>query len=194
MPSTVNDPPPEVIDKITRLTRLARDAVDDNEANAYLRKRDRILAEYDYTARIRSEPTRDVLVCYPTEWVEDGTVKTEQIEDLSRGIERPLDGTGDEASFEAVDAANRSLVDRVKARTGRVHARNAGAFADFMGNHYVRRIESATSAEVREFLEEYYPRNVWPTTEERVVVEESLRLVFQTAGRPVPSVLTEAEE
>ena len=43
-------------------------------------------------------------------------------------------------------------------------------------------VETATPAERAEFLEEYFPRNVWPTDDQRAVVERSLGLV-RTAGR-----------
>jgi hypothetical protein len=61
------------------------------------------------------------------------------------------------------------------------HADNASAFADFMSNHYARPVESATSDEVAEFLDEYYPRNVWPTERQRAIVKESIDLVFEAA-------------
>lgn len=194
MPSTPNELPPDVTDEVERLTRLALDTVDQNEADAYRRKRDRILADYGYTARVRSEQTRDVLVCYPTDWIEDGAVRPERIEDLDRAVERPLGGVGENTVFEDVEATNRELVAAVEEDAGRIHAKNARAFADFMGNHYVRPMHAATDAEIREFLDEYYPRNVWGSAKERAVIEESLRVVFDVAGRSWPNVLDETDE
>jgi hypothetical protein len=155
--------PDDVVDEARRLTRLARDAVDENEAAAYRRERDDLLAQHDYVARVRGEETVDVLVCHPAEWVDEGEVRVDRIEDTDRAAEVPLDGAADEDRFDAVDEHNRDVVAAVEARAGPEHAANVAAFADFMGNHYVRRVESATSEEIQEFLEEYFPRNAWPS-------------------------------
>ena len=87
------------------------------------------------------------------------------------------------------EAHNAGIVERVAEEDGPVHAANVRAFADFMGNHYVRRVESAGEREVRDFLEEYFPRNAWPSDEQREVVEESLRLVFEVGGTEPPPAL-----
>ena len=121
--------------------------------------------------------------------MEDGTVRLDRIEDRSRAVEIPLGGVGDEEEWDAVEADNREVVERIEERAGSVHAANARAFADFMGNHYVRRVGSAEDREVRDFLEEYFPRNAWPSDEQRAVVEESLRLVFEAEGREPPRPL-----
>lgn len=179
--------PDEVVDEAVRLTRLARGSTDDAEATAYRDERDRLLGEHDYLARIRDSD--EVLVCYPADWMEGGTVRLDLIEDTTKAVERGLGGSAGEEAYEAVAAHNRELVRRVAENHGPVHAANAAAFAAFMGNHYARRIESATATEVREFLEEYYPRNAWPTEEEAAAVEGSLRRLFKAAGRSVPTTI-----
>jgi hypothetical protein len=172
-------PPEEVIEEAVRLTRAARAAVEDAEAAAARRRRDELLAEHGYRARERGE---DTLVCYPEEWVEDGTVRTDRIEDTADAVERSLTPGGGE--YEEVEAHNARAVERVRERHGEVHARNARAFADFLGNHYLARVERATPALREEFLTEYFPRNAWPTERQRAVVERSLELVV-AAGREV---------
>lgn len=181
--------PHAVVEAAERLTRLARRAVDEGEAEAYRADRDARLVEHGFTARVREEERRDVLVLYPSEWMEDGTVRLDRIEDRSRAHEIPLGGVGEEDEWETVEAHNAELVERVAEEAGAVHAANARAFADFMGNHYVRRMESAGEREVRDFLEEYFPRNAWPSDEQREVVEASLRLVFEAGGAEAPPVL-----
>jgi len=181
--------PADVVESAERLTRLARRAVDDAEADAYRADRDARLAEYGFRARVREEADRDVLVCYPAEWMADGTVQLDRIEDRTRAVEVPLGGVGEEREWEAVEAHNQELVERVRERGGDVHAANARAFADFMGNHYVRRVETADERELRDFLTEYYPRNAWPTDEQREAVYESLRLVFEVGEAEVPPAL-----
>ncbi|AXG06443.1 rnhA operon protein [Haloplanus rubicundus] len=176
--------PREVVDAAERLTRLARRAVDDAEAAAYERDRDERLAEYGFTARIRESD--DTLVCHPAEWLEGDTVRMDRIEDTDRAVEVSLSGSGDPESWDAVETHNAEVVEAVAERAGAVHAANARAFADFMGNHYARRVETATAAELREFLTEYYPRNAWPSDEQRDAVERSLEHVFavtETDGR-----------
>jgi hypothetical protein len=184
--------PEDLIAAAERLTRLAREAVDDAEAETYRADREERLAEYDFTARVREEDDGEVLVCHPAEWVEGGTVRVERIDDTDRAVERRLSGPGEGGEFEAVEAHNREVVAEVEARAGPVHAENATVFADFMGNHYVRRVETATDEEVREFLEWYFPRNAFPTEAQRDAIEESLRLVFEVGDREPPAPLDKA--
>lgn len=174
--------PGTVVDEAERLTRLARDAADGAEAEAYRRERAELLAEHGYEARIREEETGEVLVLYPAGWLEDGVVRTDWIEDLDRGVERRLDGPGDPEEWTAIDEHNRELAAAVADEHGPDHGANARAFAEFMSNHYARRVESASREEIEEFLTEYYPRNVWPSETQRAVVEESVELLL-AAGR-----------
>lgn len=186
-----SDPPSDVVDAAERLTRLARQATVDAEAEAYRQDRDARLAEFGFEARVREEERRDVLVCYPAEWMQDGTVQLERLEDRSRAVEVPLGGVGTEDEWADVEAHNAAVVERIDEAAGPVHAANVRAFADFMGNHYVRRMESAGEREIREFIEEYYPRNAWPSDEQQALLEASLRLVFEETEANSPPVLTE---
>jgi hypothetical protein len=181
-----SDLPERVADEAERLTRRAREAVEEAERAGAVRTRDRLLADHGFTARIRRDESREVLVLYPTEWVEDGTVRPERIDDTDRGIERVLSGSGDE-DWSTVDTHNRELAAAVEQAHGTAHGGNARALADFAGNHYSKRIEDLTGAELALFFEEYYPRNVWPTDDQNAVVEESVRLVFEQADEPVPT-------
>ena len=175
--------PEEVEAEAERLTRLALDAQDPDEAAAYERDRASLLAEHGLEARFR--PEDDVLAIYPAEWVEDGVVQPDRVDDVDRGVEIPLEGGGDEG-WASVEDHNAALVEAVAEAHGPVHAENARAFADFMGNHYLQRVETATARQVREFLDEYFPRNAWPSEEQTEVVERSLELVYETAGERVP--------
>jgi hypothetical protein len=183
-----SDLPEDLIDEAERLTRLARDVPDPGEAAAHRERRDSLLADHGYTARYREED--DTLVLNPAEWFaeRDGerVARTDRIDDLSRAVERPLSDAGADAEWREVETHNAALVERVDAEHGPTHAANARAFADFMGNHYTRRVETASGRELAEFLDEYYPRNVWPSEEQKTVVEESLRLLFETAGVELP--------
>lgn len=172
--------PADVIEEATRLTRRARAAVDQNEATGYREARRELLADYEFTTRIREEDD-DVLVFYPEEWVEDGTVRPERIEDTDRGVERPLEGAGDPDNWETVAEYNDSLAAEIKAEYGPEHGANARALAEFMNNHYAKPIEDATDEELSEFLTDYYQRNVWPTDDQKAVIEESVQLVREHA-------------
>jgi hypothetical protein len=174
--------PDDTIREVERLTRLARESVDPNEAAAHRERRDAILADHGYTARVRSDDTDDVLVLHPSDWLdESGTVQVDRIDDVDDGIEVPLSGPGDADDWDSVERHNRAVAEWVAADHGAVHGRTAHSFADFMSNHYAKPVEQATPAEVREFVEEYFPRNTWPTDDQRAVVEESVELVRETA-------------
>jgi len=185
--NTERELPAAVVREAIRLTRLARDAVDCEERAAHERDRDEALGEHGFVARLR-EPD-ETLVLHPAEWVEDGSARLDRIEDTDRAVEAPLTDAGDEDAWERIERHNAELVAAVEREHGEVHGANARAFADFMGNHYVRRIETATGAEIEEFLAEYYPRNAWPSTAQRSAVEESLCLLFEEAGADVPGVI-----
>jgi hypothetical protein len=173
--------PEDVVYEAGRLTRLARNAVDPDEAVACRDERRALLREHEYAARLRSEDGGQVLVLHPESWVRDGNVDAMLVDDVSRAVEVPLDGTGDPEEWSDVEAHNRAVAERVAEAHGEVHGANADAFADFMGNHYARPVEQATDAMVREFVTEYFVRNAWPTEEQREVVEESVELAVETA-------------
>lgn len=177
--------PESVIETAERLTRRARQASDPDVSQRLHDERRRLLAHFGYRARVR-EDDRAVLVCYPTDWVVDGTVRPERVEDVDRGIERPLEGPGTVEDWEALAAANFELADRVETEYGEVHGANVRELAKFMNNHYSKPVETATRAELREFLEEYYPRNAWPSAEQRSCVETSIEYAFECVDRPCP--------
>lgn len=167
--------PGEVVEEAERLTRLAADAALDEVAEAYRESRERAVRAHDFTARVRDED--DTLVLYPAEWVDDGIVRVDRIDDTDRAAEVSLAGPDHGAEWAAVEAANERTVETVAERHGSDHAANVRAFADFMGNHYLKRVDDATDAEREEFLTEYYPRNAWPSPEQAAIVERSLSLV-----------------
>lgn len=196
----IPDVPVDVVAEAERLTRLARDADrhDDgtgalgetpdgpDEAAAYRARRDDLLAAHGYACRVREDD--GTLVLHPAEWVEDGEIRVDRIDDTDRAVEVSLSGTGTDEEWADVESHNASLVSAVEERHGPAHAANARALADFMGNHYAKEIERATGEELAEFLAEYYPRNAWPSARERELVEKSVALVFEVAGVPVPTV------
>jgi hypothetical protein len=179
--------PREVVDEAERLTRLARETVVDAEAEAYLGDRADLLAEHDYTARIRKDDTGDVLVLHPDSWVEDSTIRTDRIEDVDRGIEVALSGPGVGDDWEEIDSYNRAIVESVREVHGDTHAANVAALADFAGNHYAKPLTELTAEELAEFVDDYFRRNAWPTDEQRAVVEKSVELAFDAGGERCPS-------
>ncbi|WP_129114881.1 DUF7108 family protein [Halegenticoccus tardaugens] len=176
--------PDDVVREAERLTRRARNAVDENEPAAYEERRTDLLDAFGYAARVR--PEDDALVLHPAEWVVDGTIRVDRVDDTDRAVEVPLSGGGDEDDWEAVEAHNAAAVERVAETHGEIHGANARAFADFMGNHHVRRVDDATPAEIEVFLEEYFPRNAWPSREQKTAVLESLELLFDVVDADVP--------
>lgn len=183
--STDDEPLPAPLrEDARRLTRLARQAGDEREARAYREDRDKRLAAHDYTARIRDDD--DTLVIYPDEWLVDGEVRVERVDDTNNAYELPLSGAGDPDDWTAVERHNAEVVAAVGDQFDDTHRANARAFADFMGNHYARRVESATPEECREFLTDYYPRNVWLDEQAAAVVRTSLQCVFTVTQQPFP--------
>ena len=176
--------PEPTVDAAERLTRLAREVVDEAEADAYRKDRAERLAEHGFTARVREDD--DTLVCYPDEWIDDGTVQIDRIDDTDRAVEVSLSGPGDPDDWSEIENHNAALVEQVAADHDETHAANARAFADFMGNHYARPMDSADADEVQEFLDEYFPRNAWPSEEQRDAVRASLRHVFEAADERTP--------
>jgi hypothetical protein len=171
--------PEAVVSEAERLTRLAADAAVEAEAEVYRERRAAIADDHDVTARVRDED--DTLVLYPEEWVEDGVIQVDRIEDTDRAVEVSLSGPDHGAEWADVEAANEAIVAAVAEAHGQTHAANVRAFADFMGNHYLKRVDDATTDETAEFLTEYYPRNAWPSAEQAAVVEESLALAAEIA-------------
>ena len=187
-----SDLPEETIDEAERLTRLARNAVDESEQAAYRERRANLLASHEFTGRVREDGGNDTLVLHPEAWLDtDGVVRTDRIEDLSRAVEIPLEGAGDPDDWAALDAQNRELVAAVRSEHGDVHGDNVEALADFMGNHYARPIDSVSRDELAEFLSEYFVRNAWPSDEQRAVIDESIELLFETVDREVPEFSVE---
>jgi len=173
--------PEETAERAERLTRLAREAIDDGEAAAYREERADLLAEHGFTSRVRADDDGETLVLHPDEWTEAGTIRPDRIDDTARAVEISLTGPGDPDDWNAVAERNREVAARVRAAHGEAHGDNAVAFADFMSNHYARPIESATPEEVAEFLTEYFPRNAWPSEKQRTIVGESVELALDAA-------------
>lgn len=186
--SKMDDLPKDALEEAERLTHLAREAIGDEETSAYRSEREKVLEECGYTARIREDDSGDVLVCYPSEWVEDGMLQPEHVDNVDRGVERQISGAipDDSTDWDAVAAHNDDLADRVATDAGEVHGTNARALADFASNHCAKRIDELSRAEVERFLDEYFPRNSWPSTEQRKHVEDSLRLTFEKSDVGCP--------
>lgn len=179
--------PEDVIAEAVRLTRLAHRATEastdrHDEATQYRHRRDALLADHDYTARLRTEDGDPTVVLYPDDWVTDGTVDLTAIEDTDTAIERPLRGGGPQ-DYDTAATRNQAVVETVATQHDAVHAANAAAFAAFMNNHRAQPIATATGDDIQEFLTEYYPRNVWPTAEQAATVCRSLRIALATATR-----------
>ncbi|MCU4924405.1 rnhA operon protein [Halobacteria archaeon AArc-dxtr1] len=178
--------PDDAVEEVERLTRLARAVADPAESEQYRDHRDDLLDRHEFAARIREDDGGDVLVCHPAEWRDGDVIRTDRIEDLSRAIEIPLEGTENPDDWTAVDRENRTLVEAVRDEHGEIHGDNAAALADFFGNHYAKPIESATAAELAEFRTEYFVRNAWPSARQRETIDRSIALVYETAGKRVP--------
>jgi len=187
-PTSGGELPEAVVEEARRLSRLAREAVDDGERAACERERDALVRKHAYEARVRKDDTGETLVLYPEEWVDDGTIARDEVEDTDRAVERSLSGPGDPERWSEVAEHNRAVAERVRAAHDEVHGETATALATFMSNHYAKRIEAATGDELREFREEYFPRNAWPSDEQARRLDRSIELVFEAVERPLPGM------
>lgn len=175
------DLPPTIRERASRLARTARRADDAERVDTLRERRQALLADHGFTSRVREEDNRAVLVCYPEEWVDGGIVQLDQIESLDRAVEIPLTGAGDPDDWPALAEANREIAERVRARLGDDHGENAAAFATFMNNHRAKHLRESTPEDVEEFLEEYFPRNAWPSAAQRALVEQSVEYTIEEA-------------
>jgi hypothetical protein len=173
--------PQDTLAEAKRLTRVLRRTTDPAETATYQQERDRLVEAFGFEVRVRTDD--DTLVCYPAEWLDSGTIQLDQIEDRDRAIEVSLSGPGDPDDWDVIKSYNDSLVARVRTEFGDTHAANARALASFMGNHYAKRMDSATHEEIDEFRTEYYPRNAWPTEDQREALEKSLQLIETLAKK-----------
>ncbi len=164
------------------MTRLAREVVDDAEADAYRTERDEILAEYDYTARIRNDETGDVLVCHPVEWVDDGVIRPERVDDIDRGVEIRLSAPATRTSGQR-SRWNRAVVDAVTvAQVRHTRTRSCSLIQGITTRNRSRRRRRRNSGVSRRLC----PRNAWPTAEQRSVLDQSIRLTVEEAGGRAP--------
>lgn len=188
----IPDIPEDAVAEAERLTRLARAAEERQgetasgfeddalaEAEAYREQRETLVADHEYESRIREED--DTLVLYPEEWLEDGVVQFDRIEETERAVELQLSGAGDPEQWQEIAAYNDALAETVAEEYGDAHGANASAFATFVSNHYAKQVERVTPDEVQVFLTEYYPRNAWPSEAEASLVEESVQKMFAVA-------------
>lgn len=178
--------PKAVVKTATRLTRRIRRDSTEARREALIDRRTALLETYGFRARVREDDLTAVLVLYPEEWRDSEGIHTENISDLTRALEVPLEGPHSPEDWERVDEANRDLVGRIRTKYGDVHGDNADTFADFLGNHYAKSIESTTLTEVEEFYTDYFIRNAWPTRDQREIILESLSHLFDEADPPLP--------
>ena len=177
--------PAPVLETAERLTRRAR-AAEDAAAATARERRDDLLDEHGYTARERADDAGATLVCYPSSWLDEtGTLRRARY-DPSAAIERSLSGPGDPERWAAVAERNREIARRVREAHGDVHGATTAALADFASNHYAKPLTDLTRAELREFREEYFERNAWPSDAQRDRLGRSLRYAFGIVDRKPP--------
>lgn len=141
-------------------------------------EREKLLTEYGFSSRFREDEGGVVLVCFPTSWLKDGKLDRESVSDLDRAVELPITGSDDPATWREIARENERIAEAVNNRHGETHGKNAASFADFMNNHRARPIHRATEDDIAEFLTDYFPRNVWPSPEQKHAIDESIRLAM----------------
>lgn len=179
------DLPAAVVETARAMSRVLRRGTHD-DPERIRRRRDELLSRYGYAARVRESDTGPVLVCYPETWIEDGTLQLENLESTENAVERPLNTSLEEEGWEAIADHNRDVAATVRRRFGKIHGANAEAFGTYMANHHGATVETATAEHVETFLEEYFPRNAWPTEAQQNAVETSIRHLFEIVDEAYP--------
>lgn len=170
----------EVVDRLTELTQRLRATTDERRAEID-RQRQRLLEANDLRSHVREE-NEGVLVLYPEGWSDvGGTVDPSRVSGPDEAVEIPLDASGDEKDWEAIEEHNHQIASAVKARYGPVHGATASALATYLSNHHLRRIEDATESELAVFREDYFVRNAWPDAEQQALLERSVAFTLQVA-------------
>lgn len=159
---------------VREAVRLTREALAGDEEAA--REREELVRRHGFRARYREDDR--VLVLYPEDWLEDGEVVLDEVEEVERAMEVDLEG---EIEWSEARRKNEEVLGEFEDRFGDSHAFNARAFMEYLENHYSTSIHEASDRLVEEFLSEYYPRNVWPPEEAEDCVEESVELLLETA-------------
>ncbi len=181
------DLPPSVVQTVRAMTRTARFATH-ARPDAIRERRDALLARFGYRARVRADDPVPTLVCYPDAWIEDGLLQPEQLESTDDAVEVPLSSVGSLEEFEAIEAHNQDVAQRVTDHYGALHGKTAAAFGTYMANHHNAPIEAATPSQVDHFRSDYFPRNAWPTDEQVAALDTSLELLFEVANVADPPV------
>lgn len=179
MPANLDD---DLLDQIVELTRRA-EAASDEAAATLTGRRNKLCERAGYHCRIREDPTGDVLVLFPDEWITDGVVDQSSIDDVDRAMEVPLSPTATEEDWERIHQHNLEVAAAVEDRHGPVHGATALALTTYLSNHHLRRIEEATDWELEVFRSEYFPRNAWPSESQRSTLERSIELTLDIAQR-----------
>jgi hypothetical protein len=175
--------PETVVERVTQLTRWARRATEP-DATEY-RDVGNDYSQSVGTLRVFGRGNRHARAL-PRGMGRGQHRPADRIDNLDRGVEQPLEGSSED--WAVVNEHNRELAATIDTEHGPVHGANALALAEFAGNHYGSRIEHLSKTALTEFLTEYFPRNVWPSAEQKDVVEESIRLTFDATDEPVPAI------
>ncbi|XGI83882.1 rnhA operon protein [Halorutilales archaeon Cl-col2-1] len=163
------------VDEAVRLTKMSLTS----PSPVYEDRLDELAAENGFVARLRDDET---LVLYPDDWVVDGEVDVERIEDTDRAHEIPLSEKGE--SWEDVHSYNSDVIEELSEmeEVTETEVSNAEYFVEFLENHYILPVDEVSQKHVREFLEDYYPRNVWSSPNEEETVKKSVRKLLEAAG------------
>ena len=168
--------------RLRELTNTLREAPDRTES--ITARRDQILDRLGACSRVREDPDGAVLVIYPASWIDaDGTVDPAYISDPDRAVELPLETATREDDWESIHDHNLALASAVRRRRGPVHGATAEAFATYLSNHHLLRIEEASTTVLQTFTDEYFIRNAWPDQEQLALLDRSMEFICDEANR-----------
>lgn len=164
-------------DWVHEVVGLARAAVGGGrDASELDRVRD-VASDHGFRARLRDD---DVLVLHPDGWLdEDGVLRGDV--DPDEALEVPL---GDSGGAEEARERNDELLDGFEREVGDEDVWfNVELFAEYCETHHGVAVDEVTARQLEEFVDEYYPRNVWASES----AEEKLERSLQALGRYLES-------
>lgn len=154
---------------VQEVVAVARAAVGARRDAGELDRMEDIAGDHGYRARLRDD---DVLVLHPDDWLDDEGVLHGDV-DPDDALEIHL---GDSGGAEEARMRNDDLLEGFEADVEDEDVRfNVERFAEYCENHHGVAVDEVTSQQVEEFVDEYYPRNVWPSGSAEEKLESSLR-------------------
>lgn len=170
------EPPDRDASWVDEIVSVARASLGKDDAGE-LDEAKETAESHGYRFRLRDD---DVVVIHPLDWLdEDGIVKEDV--DPEEALKVELGGSG---GVEEARSRNDEVMEDVEDLVDDGDLLfNVRRFVEYCENHHAAAVDEVTRVQVEEFLEEYYPRNVWASREQEDKLQGSLATLFEHVER-----------